>query len=179
MTNQRNRVIIINRRMLILILLTILPLFVQAEEQRPTISDIDYIGLLGEKNNLEKKLEDYVNTVLDRMMGPEKASCVISITPEVEKSKISFKSIPSFLICEAVVSVSFTDIDDFLEIIPDVYAEIYSENNELSETFAEVLPELKYIAKETTVATNNTTVITRKFLVFINIILRFFIEPKV
>ena len=74
--------------MLILILLTILPLFVQAEEQRPTISDIDYIGLLGEKNNLEKKLEDYVNTVLDRMMGPEKASCVISITPEVEKSKI-------------------------------------------------------------------------------------------
>ena len=60
-----------------------------------------------------------------------------------------------------------------------MYAEIYSENNELSETFAEVLPELKYIAKETTVATNNTTVITRKFLVFINIILRFFIEPKV
>ncbi|RLD18283.1 MAG: hypothetical protein DRI36_01795 [Caldiserica bacterium] len=71
---------------ILLILFLILPGYTQ--EAKPTISDVDYVALIEQKTKLEKKLEDYVNTVLERMLGPEKASCVINITPNVEKSKI-------------------------------------------------------------------------------------------
>jgi len=73
-------------RLSLIVLFLILPL--KAQEGKPTISDIDYIGVIEQKTNLEKRLEDDVNTVLERMLGPEKASCVINITPQVEKSKI-------------------------------------------------------------------------------------------
>ena len=53
-----------------------------------TIQDVDYIGILEQKTKLKRKLEDYVNTMMDKMLGPEKASCVVTITPEIEKSKI-------------------------------------------------------------------------------------------
>jgi len=79
---------IIIPKMIIILLVLFLILSGYTQEARPTISDVDYVALIEQKTKLEKKLEDYVNTVLERMLGPEKASCVINITPNVEKSKI-------------------------------------------------------------------------------------------
>ena len=49
--------------------------------------DIDVTQVMAQKMQMERTLEDHVNTVLEKMIGPGKATVVINIEPEVEKSR--------------------------------------------------------------------------------------------
>ncbi len=49
--------------------------------------DIDVTQVMSQKMQMERALEQHVNKVLEKVLGPGKATVVISIEPEVEKSR--------------------------------------------------------------------------------------------
>ncbi len=63
-----------------------------AEEAKPVLQDIDYTAVIEQKMKLEAKLERFVNSTLEEMLGPGKASIKLDITPNVEKSRVETES---------------------------------------------------------------------------------------
>ncbi|MCD6311770.1 MAG: hypothetical protein J7M11_04865, partial [Elusimicrobia bacterium] len=65
---------------------------VYSEEGRPTLQDIDYTAVVEQKMKLENKLEKYVNGVLEKILGQDKAFIQIDITPNATKSRVETES---------------------------------------------------------------------------------------
>ncbi|MEA2081842.1 MAG: FliG C-terminal domain-containing protein [Elusimicrobiota bacterium] len=64
----------------------------RAAENSPVLQDIDYTAVIEQKMKLENKLEKYVNGVLDKWLGPDKALVRIDITPNASKSRVETES---------------------------------------------------------------------------------------
>ncbi len=61
---------------------------VYSEDNRPALQDIDYTAVIEQKMKLEDKLEKYVNGVLEKMLGPDRAFIKLDITPNATKSRV-------------------------------------------------------------------------------------------
>jgi len=63
-----------------------------SQENKPVLQDIDYTAVIEQKMKLENKLEMYVNSVLDKWLGPDKAIVKVDVTPNVSKSRVETES---------------------------------------------------------------------------------------
>ncbi|PKM99565.1 MAG: hypothetical protein CVU78_05610 [Elusimicrobia bacterium HGW-Elusimicrobia-2] len=65
---------------------------VYSQENRPVLQDIDYTAVVEQKMKLENKLEAYVNGVLEKWLGPDRAIVKVDITPNATKSRVETES---------------------------------------------------------------------------------------
>lgn len=65
---------------------------VYSQENRPVMQDIDYTAVVEQKMKLETKLEKYVNGVLEKWLGPDRAIVKVDITPNATKSRVETES---------------------------------------------------------------------------------------
>jgi len=89
-----------------------------SQEAKPALQDIDYTAVIDRKMKIEAKFESYINKILDEMLGPDKATVKIDITPNVEKSRIETETWAKQEEAGAGGAVSPPTITEFLPGIP-------------------------------------------------------------
>jgi len=91
---------------------------VYPEDARPVLQDIDYTAVIEQKMKLEDKLEKYVNGVLEKWLGPDKASVKIDITPNATKSRVETESWAQKQAESGGVEAQSSEMTEFLPGIP-------------------------------------------------------------
>jgi len=91
---------------------------VYPENTRPVLQDIDYTAVIEQKMKLENKLEKYVNGVLEKWLGPDKASVKIDITPNATKSRVETESWAQKQSETGGVEAGSSEMTEFLPGIP-------------------------------------------------------------
>jgi len=92
--------------------------FLFSQESRPVLQDIDYTAVIDRKMKIEAKFENYINKILAEMLGPDKATVKIDITPNVEKSRIETETWAKQEEAGGGAAVSPPTITEFLPGIP-------------------------------------------------------------
>ncbi|MBA3065667.1 hypothetical protein FP828_04170 [bacterium] len=106
------------RKLIIFAAAIILVSSVYSEENRPVLQDIDYTAVIEQKMKLEEKLEKYVNGVLEKWLGPDKAFVRLDITPNATKSRVETESWAQKQSDQGGVETQSPKMQEFLPGIP-------------------------------------------------------------